>query len=124
MIDFALEFQYAEEQTPTLQKVEGNVPAGRCVVLCGGSGCGKTTLGKLIAGLCKPSGGQITLFSKPQKPKQLQSQVLFIMQDAESLARCAALIRDMRKEKTVLIITHDLELIAMACDRCRRISKF
>ena len=29
-------------------------------------------------------------------------------QDAESLARCAALIREMRKEKTVLIITHDL----------------
>ena len=28
-------------------------------------------------------------------------------QDAESLERCAALIREMRKEKTVLIITHD-----------------
>ena len=39
-------------------------------------------------------------------------------QDAESLARCAALIQEMRKEKTVLIITHDLELIAMACCRC------
>ena len=39
-------------------------------------------------------------------------------QDAESLARCAALIRKMGKEKTVLIITHDLELIAGACDRC------
>ena len=167
------------------------------VGLVGANGCGKTTLGKLIAGLYKPSGGQITLFGKPQKPKQLQSQVLFIMQeaefqfftnsvlhelqyghavtpefeakteallkrmgmwacrdrhpfslsggqmqrltlmmaylsdkpvvvldeptagqDAESLARCAALIRDMRREKTVLIITHDLELIAMACDRC------
>ena len=32
-------------------------------------------------------------------------------QDAESLERCAALIREMRKEKTVLIITHDPELI-------------
>ena len=39
-------------------------------------------------------------------------------QDAESLERCAALIREMRKEKTVLIITHDPELIAGACDRC------
>ena len=39
-------------------------------------------------------------------------------QDAGSLERCAALIREMRKEKTVLIITHDLELIAGACDRC------
>lgn len=39
-------------------------------------------------------------------------------QDAESLERCAALIREMRKEKTVLIITHDPELIAKVCDRC------
>lgn len=39
-------------------------------------------------------------------------------QDAESLARCAELICEMRKEKTVLIITHDLELIADACDYC------
>ena len=160
-------------------------------------GCGKTTIGKLIAGLYRPSGGRITLFGKPQNPKQLQKQVLFILQeaefqfftssvlhelqyghavtpafeakteallksmdmwecrdrhpfslsggqmqrltlmmaylsdkpivildeptagqDAESLARCAALIREMRREKTVLIITHDLELIADACDYC------
>lgn len=39
-------------------------------------------------------------------------------QDAESLVRCTALIREMRKEKTVLMITHDLELIAGVCDRC------
>ena len=43
-------------------------------------------------------------------------------QDAGSLERCAALIREMRKEKTVLIITHDLELIADACDYCIRLS--
>ena len=38
MIDFEFEFQYAEEKQPTLQKVGGSIPAGRCVVLCGGSG--------------------------------------------------------------------------------------
>ena len=41
-------------------------------------------------------------------------------QDAESFVRCTALIREMRKEKTVLIITHDLELIAGVCDRAFR----
>lgn len=51
MIDFALEFQYAEENAPTLQKTEGNVPTGRCVVLCGGSGCGKSTLLRCLNGL-------------------------------------------------------------------------
>ena len=161
------------------------------------NGCGKTTIGKLIAGLYKPSGGTVSLFGKTQNLRQLQKQVLFIMQeaefqfftnsvlhelqyghtvtpefeertenllksmgmwecrdrhpfslsggqmqkltlmmaylsdkpvivldeptagqDAESLERCAALIREMWRKKTVLIITHDLELIAKACGRC------
>ena len=51
MIDFELEFQYAEEKTPALPKISGSVPAGRCVVLCGGSGCGKSTLLRCINGL-------------------------------------------------------------------------
>ena len=50
MIDFEFEFQYAEEKQPTLQKVGGGIPAGRCVVLCGGSGCGKSTLLRCING--------------------------------------------------------------------------
>ena len=51
MIDFEFEFQYAEEKQPTLQKGGGSIPAGRCVVLCGGSGCGKSTLLRCINGL-------------------------------------------------------------------------
>ena len=236
MVDFEFEFQYADGKAQVLRQTAGSIPAGRCVVLCGGSGCGKSTLlrcinglipqlyegelkgfcrlngqdtagmsigeiGELAAGLYKPSGGRIMLFGKPQNPKQLQKQVLFILQeaefqfftgsvlhelqyghavtpefeakteallksmdmwdcrdrhpfslsggqmqrltlmmaylsdkpivildeptagqDAESLERCAALIREMRKEKTVLIITHDLELIADACDYCIKLS--
>ena len=51
MIDFEFEFQYAEEKQPTLQEIGGSIPAGRCVVLCGGSGCGKSTLLRCINGL-------------------------------------------------------------------------
>lgn len=51
MIDFEFEFQYAEEKQPALQKIGGSIPAGRCVVLCGGSGCGKSTLLQCINGL-------------------------------------------------------------------------
>ena len=53
------------------------------VALIGMPSCGKTTIGKLIAGLYRPSGGRIMLFGKPQNPKQLQKQVLFILQEAE-----------------------------------------
>ena len=51
MIDFEFEFQYAEEKKPTLGHTCGHIPAGRCVVLCGGSGCGKSTLLRCINGL-------------------------------------------------------------------------
>ena len=50
MIDFEFEFQYAEEKQPALQEIGGSIPAGRCVVLCGGSGCGKSTLLRCING--------------------------------------------------------------------------
>ena len=192
-----IRYTYAKGADPILTGLSFSVLEHEIVGLVGANGCGKTTIGKLIAGLYKPSGGTVSLFGKMQKQKQLQKQVLFIMQeaefqfftnsvlhelqyghtvtpefeertenllksmgmwecrdrhpfslsggqmqkltlmmaylsdkpfivldeptagqDAESLERCAALIREMRREKTVLIITHDLELIAKACDRC------
>jgi len=192
-----LRYKYGRKNRAILSDVNFSVCEHEIVGLVGANGCGKTTLGKLIAGLYRSTGGEISLFDKAQKPKQLQKQVLFIMQeaefqfftnsvlhelqyghkitdefekktetllksmdmwecrdrhpfslsggqmqrltlmmaylsdkpivildeptagqDAESLKRCAELIREMGKEKTVLIITHDLELIADACDRC------
>lgn len=192
-----LRYEYGRKNRAILSDVNFSVCTHEIVGLVGANGCGKTTLGKLIAGLYRSTGGEISLFGKAQKPKQLQKQVLFIMQeaefqfftnsvlhelqyghkitaefekktetllksmdmwecrdrhpfslsggqmqrltlmmaylsdkpiiildeptagqDAESLKRCAGLIREMGKEKTVLIITHDLELIADACDRC------
>ena len=190
-------YTYKRKLNSTLSNISFSVQMHEIIGLVGANGCGKTTLGKLIAGLYRPSGGRITLFGKLQNPKRLQKQVLFIMQeaefqfftnsvlhelqyghsvtpefekrteallksmdmwdcrdrhpfslsggqmqrltlmmaylsdkpivildeptagqDAESLVRCTALIREMRKEKTVLMITHDLELIAGVCDRC------
>ena len=192
-----ISYRYAKKTGVILSGVSFSVGEHETVGLVGANGCGKTTIGKLISGLYKPSGGQISLFGKVQNPKQLQKQVMFIMQeaefqfftnsvmhelqyghkvtpeftkkaeallismgmwkcrdrhpfslsggqmqkltlmmaylsdkpivildeptagqDAQSLKKCAALIREMSKEKTVLIITHDLELIAKACDRC------
>lgn len=213
MVEFELNFQYAQAQEPALRKAGGSIPAGRCVVLCGGSGCGKSTLLRCLNGLipqfyegaltgfCRLNGqdtaglsigetGELaaSVFQDPRSQfftvnssnevafglenhglpqEEIKKRVdeafrvfhlerlkdrsvyklssgerqlisilsewamdtdIFLLdeptagQDAESLERCAALIRDMRKEKTVLIITHDLELIAAACDRCLGLS--
>lgn len=192
-----IRYTYAKGADPILTGLSFSVREHEIVGLVGANGCGKTTIGKLIAGLYKPSGGTVSLFGKTQNLRQLQKQVLFIMQeaefqfftnsvlhelqyghtvtpefeertenllksmgmwecrdrhpfslsggqmqkltlmmaylsdkpvivldeptagqDAESLERCAALIREMWRKKTVLIITHDLELIAKACGRC------
>ena len=40
-----------KKSSPPCKKVGGSIPAGRCVVLCGGSGCGKSTLLRCINGL-------------------------------------------------------------------------
>ena len=65
MIEFEFEFQYAEAKLPSLRQVGGGIPAGRCVVLCGGSGCGKSTLLALIAGIEHPSGGEVLVDGEP-----------------------------------------------------------
>jgi sulfonate transport system ATP-binding protein len=47
--------------TEALRHVTLTIPNGEIVALLGGSGCGKTTLLRLVAGLDRPSAGQIRL---------------------------------------------------------------
>jgi ABC-type Fe3+/spermidine/putrescine transport system ATPase subunit len=47
--------------TEALRGIQVSAGSGEIVAILGGSGCGKTTLLRLVAGLDEPSGGEIRL---------------------------------------------------------------
>lgn len=52
------------------------VPAGGCLSLVGESGCGKSTVARLVTGLYPPSSGQIS-FAAGRDGKPLSAQMIF-----------------------------------------------
>lgn len=190
-------FSYSRGAGEVLSGLSLRARIGDVVGLVGPNGCGKTTFGKLAAGLYRPSSGSFCYEGAVLRPKQLVAQSIFIMQEAEfqfftnsvrnelrygrgaspeldreierllksfdlwhcrdqhpfslsggqmqklvlmlarlsrkplvvldeptagldhaSLQACVRLIQEMRNDKIVLVITHDLELIAQVCTRC------
>ena len=52
MIEFQnVSFSYPDSADGGLKNINLTIPDGQCVLLCGRSGCGKTTLTRLINGL-------------------------------------------------------------------------
>lgn len=56
-----LSFHY-KASNPVLKNITINVPQGRIYALLGSSGCGKTTLLRMILGMLKPKTGTIRVF--------------------------------------------------------------
>jgi ATP-binding cassette subfamily B protein RaxB len=54
-----LAFRYASDEPWVLKDLNLDVPAGQCLAITGASGCGKTTLIKLLLGLLSPTEGEI-----------------------------------------------------------------
>ncbi|MBP3700494.1 MAG: ATP-binding cassette domain-containing protein [Lachnospiraceae bacterium] len=44
-------FRYQNTETGALKRVDLRIQPGECIVLCGKSGCGKTTFSRLLNGL-------------------------------------------------------------------------
>ena len=75
-----------------VRDVSFSVGKGACVALVGESGSGKTTIGRAIAGLHPPSGGQILVNGRPlparvrDRSREQRRQVAFVFQNpAEAL---------------------------------------
>ncbi|HHL31376.1 MAG TPA: peptidase domain-containing ABC transporter [Oceanospirillales bacterium] len=54
-----LSFRYADDSPYLLQKLNLKIKAGSSVAIVGASGCGKTTLMKIMLGLLRPAAGQV-----------------------------------------------------------------
>ena len=52
-------FRYADGEPHVLKDCNLIIPAGQCLAITGSSGCGKTTLVKILLGLLKPTEGEI-----------------------------------------------------------------
>jgi NitT/TauT family transport system ATP-binding protein len=72
-----------QDATTALEDISFDVEEGEFISFLGPSGCGKTTLLSIIAGLIKPTAGEILIYGQPQKSKKqitgymLQQDYLF-----------------------------------------------
>lgn len=61
----SLSYQTEMDEIRALESISFSVDEGEFVAIIGPSGCGKTSILSIIAGLLKPSGGEITIKGKP-----------------------------------------------------------
>ncbi len=86
----AVEFGYSRK-VKALRGVSFEIRQGEIVAIVGQNGAGKSTLSKLLVGLLKPSGGELTLFGKPAKAWKVQAlanEVALVFQNPEHQFLC------------------------------------
>lgn len=82
-----LSFRYPKAERDALQEINLSVQSGEFIVLCGASGCGKTTLLRLLKKELAPVGeknGRILYAGAPQEALTNAGEIGFVQQNPES----------------------------------------
>ena len=91
-----LYFRYPDTDTDAVCNISCKVPRGEVLAIMGANGSGKTTLIHIIAGLLRPSTGEVTIDEKPcgrVKLHQLAGKVGIVFQNPDLLLQ-AENVRD------------------------------
>lgn len=78
MVNVNMTYQSLEGETPTLLDINLDVSEGEFIGIVGPSGCGKTTILSIIAGLIKPTSGEV--FIEGKKVEGPSSKVGYMLQ--------------------------------------------
>jgi ATP-binding cassette subfamily B protein RaxB len=84
-----LRFQYGANQPWILDGLNFRIEAGESVAIVGASGCGKTTLLRILASLLAPGSGEVLIDGKPLTPaglEQYRSMIGVVLQDDQLFA--------------------------------------
>lgn len=69
-------FEKDQVEVPVLQDVNLSIHPQEVLCIVGESGCGKTTTGKIVAGLLEPTGGDVLYNGKPMSAYKRQEQAV------------------------------------------------
>ncbi|GJG97119.1 ABC transporter ATP-binding protein [Cupriavidus pauculus] len=89
-----VDFAYAEGDKPILSGLSMRFPRGKVVAVMGGSGCGKTTVMRLIGGMVRPRSGRVT-FNGADIDAMDQSALYAVRRQMGMLFQFGALFTDL-----------------------------
>jgi NitT/TauT family transport system ATP-binding protein len=75
----SVDFSWSESEALLLSNIQLELDSEQTAVIVGRSGCGKTTLCKLIAGLLRPTRGEVTFAS--ERVLQPRREIAIVFQD-------------------------------------------